>query len=150
VNDVHNPYSPPKANVESETARELEPVGKGRRFSTYLIDYVCINVAMFVAGVVAVLVFGDAGLRVISSYQIPIAILFFLFYYIVFEGLSSRTPAKFILGTVVVREDGGTPTFGKIVIRTLCRCIPFEPFSFFGELGLHDRLSGTRVVSTRG
>lgn len=152
MNEEHNPYSPPKANLEAieDERRELEPVGKGKRFATYLIDYVVINVFMFVAGILIALLFGDAGVRVITSInEIVLALLFFLVYYIAFEGLWARTPAKFILGTVVVRADGGRPTFGKIVIRTLCRFIPFEPFSFFGERGWHDGISDTRVVSTR-
>ena len=85
-----------------------------------------------------------------NPYSFLLAIALFLAYYIVFEGLWARTPAKFILGTVVIMEDGSKPPFGKIVVRTLCRFIPFEPFSFFGERGWHDSISDTRVVSTRG
>jgi len=152
VNEVHNPYSPPKAKVEtSDAPLEVEPVGKGRRFATYLIDYVCINILMFITGMMAVLLFGQAGAEAIAGVnEIVLALLFFLGYYLLFEGAWARTPAKFMLGTVVVMEDGSKPPFGKIVIRTLCRFIPFEPFSFFGERGWHDGISDTRVVSTRG
>jgi uncharacterized RDD family membrane protein YckC len=151
VDQEHNPYSPPKANVDVAAPVDLEVVGKGKRFATYLIDYIVINVLMFVLGMAVALLFGDAGVRAIQSInEIVLAILGFIVYYVVFEGVWSRTPAKFLLGTVVVRDDGGKPTFGKIVIRTLSRFIPFEPFSFFGERGWHDGLSDTRVVSTRG
>jgi hypothetical protein len=34
------------------------------------------------------------------------------------------------------------------LIRTICRFIPFEAFSFFGQKGWHDSISGTNVVKT--
>jgi hypothetical protein len=49
-----------------------------------------------------------------------------------------------------VTLDGSKPGLRTILLRTLCRFIPFEPFSFFGERGWHDGLSDTLVVSTRG
>ena len=152
MNESFNPYSPPKANVEETiVAEEREEAGKGRRFATYLIDYILINVVMFVIGVLSVMLMGEAGVELLEGgSNIVLAIAVFLLYYIFFEGLWARTPAKFMLGTVVVMEDGSKPPFGKVVIRTLCRCIPFEPFSFFGDRGWHDGISDTRVVSTRG
>jgi uncharacterized RDD family membrane protein YckC len=154
VNESHNPYSPPRAQVESgveDERRELEPVGKGRRFATYLLDYVVLNVLLFVFFIFVSLVFGAAAFRAVAQdHNLLIAIAWFVAYYLFFEGVWARTPAKFMLGTVVVGEDGGKPPFGKIVIRTLCRFIPFEPFSFFGQRGWHDGMSDTRVVSTRG
>lgn len=42
--------------------------------------------------------------------DIVLGVLFYLVYYIAFEGLFARTPAKFVLGIVVVRDDGGRPT----------------------------------------
>ena len=49
---------------------------------------------------------------------------------------------------VVVLEDGTKPTTSDIVIRSLCRFIPFEAFSFLGDegRGWHDSLSDTYVV----
>ena len=148
----HNPYSPPRANVEaSDSPLGIEPVGKGKRFATYLIDYVILNLLLVIFGFIVLWAFGEAGARLVAVINdIVLGERFYLLYYIAFEGLFARTPAKFILGTVVVRDDGGRPTFGKIVIRTLCRFIPFEPFSFLGERGWHDGISDTRVISTRG
>lgn len=153
MNDAHNPYRPPQANVDSSDARpDLEPVGRGRRFATYLIDYVIMNAMLFAAGFLAVVIFGEAGARAVGAVnEFVLAIVATIVYYVFFEGMWARTPAKFILGTIVVREeDGGQPTLGTVVKRTLCRFIPFEPLSFFGERGWHDSISRTRVVSTRG
>jgi len=68
-------------------------------------------------------------------------------YYLIFEGIFRTTPAKFLYkNTVVDSERFNPPKFGTIMIRTLCRRIPFEPFSFFGDKGWHDSLSRTEVV----
>lgn len=153
MNESFNPYAPPKANVDASAVehREIEPVGKGRRFATYLIDYIIINVAMFIIGVLAIIALGDAGVELLEGgSNFVLAVLVYFVYYVVFEGLWARTPAKFMLGTIVVMEDGSQPPMRKILVRTLCRFIPFEPFSFFGDRGWHDSIPRTRVVSTRG
>ena len=74
-----------------------------------------------------------------------------LIYYAGTELLCYRTPAKFLTGTIVVAENGGPPTSGQILGRTLCRFIPFEAFSFLGtpSVGWHDTIPKTRVVDAR-
>ena len=68
-------------------------------------------------------------------------------YYLVPEYLYGKTVGKWITGTRVVSEIGEKADLRALVIRTLCRYIPFEQFSFLGEgTGWHDSLSGTRVV----
>jgi hypothetical protein len=48
---------------------------------------------------------------------------------------------------MVVKHDGSRPNMKSIIIRTLSRLIPFEPFSFLtAERGWHDTLSVTYVV----
>lgn len=152
MNEPFNPYSPPKANVDAaDQPFEIEPVGKGKRFATYLIDYVGIYALVFILAFFVTIIFGqERMLAILGEHEILLTVLLFFFYYAVFEGLWARTPAKFILGTVVVTEDGSKPSFRAILIRSLCRFIPFEPFSFFGERGWHDAISKTYVVSTRG
>jgi uncharacterized RDD family membrane protein YckC len=48
------------------------------------------------------------------------------------EASTGKTVGKYVTGTQVLTEDGEQPSVGTIFIRTLCRIIPFEPFSFFG------------------
>jgi uncharacterized RDD family membrane protein YckC len=152
VNEPHNPYQAPQANLETaDRPADIDPVGKGKRFATYLIDYAGIYATAFLFGALITLTFGQPGLdAMLAVNEIVLSLLFFFAYYLVFEGIWARTPAKLILGTVVVAEDGRKPPFRSILIRTLCRFIPFEPFSFFGERGWHDGLSKTYVMSTRG
>lgn len=69
-------------------------------------------------------------------------------YYFILEYTFKTTIGKLYTGTKVVSQDG-TVTH-TIFIRTLCRLIPFEPFSFlFGIQGWHDRFSKTIVIDKR-
>lgn len=69
-------------------------------------------------------------------------------YYGLFETLSMRTLGKYVTNTVVVNRDGSRPDTNRILLRTICRQIPFEIFSFLGvfPIGWHDTLSKTLVV----
>jgi uncharacterized RDD family membrane protein YckC len=68
-------------------------------------------------------------------------------YYILSEFLFQRTLGKLLTKTKVVAKTGAKPTFGQILGRTLSRSIPFEYLSFLVSVnGIHDRLSGTRVI----
>ncbi|MFM7319451.1 MAG: RDD family protein, partial [bacterium] len=64
------------------------------------------------------------------------------------ETATGRTFGKWITGTIVIHEDNDKPDFGQIIVRTICRMIPFEVFSFLGgnPQGWHDRFSRTKVV----
>ena len=72
----------------------------------------------------------------------------FLMYFVLMEYFTQRTLGKMITKTKVVSHSGGRAGLIQIFIRTLCRVIPFEYFTYLGSLeGLHDRFSGTIVVS---
>jgi uncharacterized RDD family membrane protein YckC len=72
-----------------------------------------------------------------------------LLYYNVFEALTARTLGKYITKTIVVDENGEKTNHETILIRTLCRLIPFNAFSFLGisGRGWHDTISKTYVVN---
>lgn len=71
-----------------------------------------------------------------------------LLFYTLTEGLlKGKTLGKLITQTRALDEQGELLTFSKAFVRSLCRLIPFEAFTFLGERpGLHDRLSKTMVV----
>ena len=152
MNESFNPYLPPKANVEGiDAPREIEPVNRWVRFGTLVIDYIVLSVAEFGFGVVLALAFGASASRALEG--IPgffFGLVSMFTYYVFFEGIWGRTPGKLVCGTIVVTPEGTKPTIGRIALRTVCRFIPFEAFSFFGERGWHDSISDTHVVSTRG
>ena len=130
--------------------------GKGRRFLTYVIDYVCFMLCAGIFGVFLGLAFGEQALEMLSGWR-EYAFSFALFsaYYIGFEGLFARTPGKFACGTRVVDASGGPPSWGQVCGRTFARFIPFEPFSLLlseddKRTGWHDTLPKTRVVYAEG
>ena len=129
--------------------------GQGKRFANYLIDQI------FVIGLG--LLFGVA-IGVLSEFIDPQLLSFFyednrliewllgsilaVIYYSFFEGVTGRSIGKFFTKTKVVTEGGERPDFSIIFTRSLCRCIPFNAFSFLSNdgVGWHDKFSGTRVI----
>lgn len=75
-----------------------------------------------------------------------IYVLGLFLYYVFFESILGATPAKFLTSTKVADEFGNKPSFGTVLIRTLCRFIPFDAISFFGVRGWHDSLSRTYIL----
>ena len=67
-------------------------------------------------------------------------------YYMLFELLTTSTPAKLILGRTLVNEYAEKIDGGQAALRSLIRLIPFEAFSCLGERGWHDRWTKTFVV----
>ena len=139
--------------------KELEDKTASRavRFANFILDYIFNLIFSFFMGIVLGLILGlfyPAGLQLFETdnflVNIALGFVFGMFYYTFFETLTGRTPAKFITGTKVVTYEGEKPEFETILKRSLCRFIPFEAFSFLGEhsKGLHDSISGTRVIKT--
>lgn len=133
--------------------------GRGKRFANYIVDVIVYYIIMFLIGLVAGLLqmlFEYDGMLVWISEMtdlnwILMGIAIISLYYIIMESLFQRTIGKMITGTKVVMEDGTKPPAGVIALRTLCRFIPFEPFSLFSESGRgwHDGLTDTCVVEAK-
>jgi len=155
-----NPYAAPQSSFEPliSPGGALPLATQGQRFLNFFIDGVVFRIIQFVCGYVWV----DFALESGVSFEyfdtarfhvtaIAVDILIAVLYYVVLEGLTGRTIGKLLTGTKVVAEEGGVPTFGQIVGRSLSRLIPFEPFSFLGKqpIGWHDTIPKTRVVKIR-
>lgn len=128
----------------------LEPVdlhvaSKVTRIGHYFGDFLAI-------AVVSLLILRAIGMNVdeISIDQDLFLQIGFLLFYLVwqtlFEALTGKTVLKFITKTHVVNMDGSKPTFKTIMLRNLCRFIPFNALSFLGNRGWHDSVSKTQVV----
>lgn len=128
---------------------------QGKRLANYLIDQVfLIGIALLlgvVLGILLLYLFPDHLYLLDEDHKLIEYLTGFLIgtiYYSFFEGFTGRSLGKFFTKTKVVNEDGGRPQFKSILIRSLCRHIPFDHFSFLGSdtIGWHDKFSGTRVV----
>jgi uncharacterized RDD family membrane protein YckC len=129
----------------------------GKRFANVVIDYVARLGLTFVIGMIAAMIGVLTGNEEILIFfqnitriqELTIGLVVLLLYYNVFEIFFGTTVGKLMTKTVVVDEYGEKPTANAILIRSLCRLIPFEVFSFFGTpcVGWHDSLSKTYVVN---
>lgn len=128
---------------------------KGQRLLNFVIDLFIIYVIEISIGTTIILI-GDltksdtasnwvSSLSIVESFFFGLVILFF--YYLITEMYFSRTFGKYFTKTIVVKHEGSRPNMKSIIVRTLSRLIPFEPFSFLTvERGWHDTLSVTYVV----
>jgi uncharacterized RDD family membrane protein YckC len=127
-----------------------------QRFLNLLMDYIAQLFLFIIAFTVAVTIAETNGNKEfmanfvkndISQYTFVACIA--LVYYNVFEIFFARTVGKFITQTIVVDENGEKPNHERILIRTICRLIPFETLSFIGmpARGWHDSISKTYVVN---
>lgn len=138
----------------------LKPTSWGKRLGGYILDYIIFYVIFVIFwGVMGAILGFLSALSVEeannfengSSYNIIINIVFLLsraIYYLMFETLAGRTPAKMILRLRIITNEGQKPTFTQLLQRYFTRLIPFEIFSFIGEnpYGLHDKWSDTMVI----
>ncbi|WP_052143692.1 RDD family protein [Wocania ichthyoenteri] len=138
---------------------------KGNRFANYIIDkiifYVLIFGLSFLIGVIVYSFFTDTTAFDKLLYDIEnmgtlmdrllTSIVFIIFYMIAEIILKGKTVGKYITKTLVVMEDGSKPKASDIVLRSLCRLIPFDAFSFLGAegRGWHDSMSNTYVVDEK-
>lgn len=68
-------------------------------------------------------------------------------FYALIEGFSKgRSLGKLITNTQAVTEDGGPISWGNAWKRSLCRLVPFEPFSGLSGFPWHDTWTNTMVV----
>ncbi|PTX61636.1 RDD family protein [Kordia periserrulae] len=113
---------------------------------------------VFIDSVIIVLVFSPIlmrELRIFSRYiedvmgenlgLYVVSLVTGILYYTIFEGCFRMTPAKFLTSTIVTGYTSLKTNFGQIIGRSFCRKIPFEAFSFFGDMGWHDQLPETTV-----
>lgn len=150
IRKTDNPETVAVAEVVA-SGDKYQSAPRRRRFANRLIDiFICIFIfSPFVRMM--------AFLRPIEeAYGERFAIIIFLVmaqlvYYCFFEIMFQATSGKMLTETRVINEKGIIPTADTILKRTLSRFIPFEAFSFFGEIFTaekwHDSISHTTVVN---
>ncbi|BCU78691.1 RDD family protein [Luteolibacter sp. LG18] len=149
--DASNPYAAP-ASVESpavpvtDAGLEYVSASAGLRFANLIVDQITAIALIFVAGFVYAIVSDGVEENAIFFRLVGYGVFFG--YYVLMESVFGRTVGKFVTGTKVVDWNDEKPSFGRICIRSLCRFIPFEAFSFLGQSasGWHDSISKTHVV----
>jgi uncharacterized RDD family membrane protein YckC len=125
---------------------DADVVTSTTRLIHHLLDSIGLMICAFIMALLSFLFIPEA-LSLSAFFDLLIFLVSVLVYFGLSEYKFQKTPAKFITKTKVVLEDGSRPSGQKILYRTLCRLIPFDNVSFlFTKVGIHDKLSGTRVV----
>jgi uncharacterized RDD family membrane protein YckC len=137
--------------TDDENSSQNNLATSNQRLSNMLLDTLFFTAFCGILGIVL-------GLIGISDYIQNInrhvfSLILFLGYYVPQEAFTGRTLGKIVTKTKVICSDGRKLTFGKAVGRTFCRLIPFEWFSFTGNvrgpIGWHDRIPKTIVISLK-
>lgn len=148
---LHNPATSvdPNGGAVMETHPFMLQTSPKRRLINALVDSTIIR---FLADLLYITLMDKR----ITEQQFPAAnwligsitfLTVFLLYYMLFEALIQRTPAKILTRTKVVNaDDGSRPGLTDIVKRTLIRLFPFEPVSGTFSGWWHDEWSDTWVI----
>ncbi|WP_430408822.1 RDD family protein [Kordia sp.] len=117
----------------------MKRVDKSIRLANYLIDIVVVVMIT----IVLTIIFGSLT----GSEKLLIWFVAFVYYFIL-ESLTGQTLGKIVTHTKVVMKDGSKANVIRIFMRSFLRIVPIDAFSYlFGNHeGLHDLLSGTRLV----
>ncbi|MBL7807582.1 MAG: RDD family protein [Saprospiraceae bacterium] len=135
-----------------EEPEYLDLADSGKRFINYLIDRILSQVlaAVMAGGLEAMFAEEgevNGGLDILSFLLIYATIFG---YYTIMEGaFNGKTLGKFITKTRAVTIEGEQLNWNKAALRSVCRLIPFEPFSFLADKGWHDSISKTCVINDR-
>lgn len=159
MSDPENPYAAPLAPATAPEppapvfeATSFVTASGGQRFCNLLIDGIA-KTAIVLALAFLLGLAGQAELvtDIAPGVDILVNIGLTLLYYTLLEGLTGRSLGKLVTGTKVVDANGNPPGFGRALLRSLCRFIPFEPFSFLGSdtRGWHDSMTRTWVIKSR-
>jgi ABC-type lipoprotein export system ATPase subunit len=136
--------------IEFAAKKQLQPVSWWKRLLNVLIDSALIGLLAYYC--YGILLENFILLPKIIYWRLfSVFIIIGLTFYIGFEGITGRTPGKWITGSKIMTEHATRAGFVSVLIRSLSRYIPFEFFSFLSKTptGQHDRISGTLVVDQK-
>lgn len=134
-----------------------EYASTGQRFASYLIDLVIFYIIMLGLGAVMGIIFALTGniqqLQTTNTFtgnkltDYLVSYIIYALFYTFSEGASrGRSIGKLITRTKAVKEDESEVSWKDALIRSLCRIVPFEPFSALGGSPWHDQWSHTKVI----
>ena len=139
--------------------------GLVRRFFAFHVDALLV-LAAWALGVMWLVIVHDLavhgrpwleGVLLVVASAVGLAFALGAVYYVGFIGACGQTPAKMLVGVVVVRRDGRPAGYGRAFVRWLGYGVAFATLGigfvaavFSRERrGLHDVLSGTRAVRAK-
>jgi uncharacterized RDD family membrane protein YckC len=127
---------------------------KGQRFANYIIDLISFYIIYFMFTGILLIISPAFNHWVSNSSELSqrfVGILSYISYCFLIESITGgRSIGKLITGTKVIMIDGSKPKVGNFFVRNIIRgIILVDQLSFFGENGLHDSWSETRVINIK-
>ena len=134
---------------DNDSVKEIQDYvsSSGICFTNFLIDFVIFVLLVLTASLALDSVFVTTNNDLLQAIGYGMILLIFLAYYGLSEYFFQKTAGKYVTKTIVVTESGNKPDGKTILIRTLCRLIPFDRLSYLiVKRGFHDRFSNTSVI----
>jgi len=120
------------------------------RFLNFTIDSIAFLILVFIVGFIFDLMIPRGENTPLEFIGFLTVVGSFFGYYIFMENKYQKTIGKFITKTKVVTKLNDKPELRDIVIRTICRLIPFDRISYlFMKNGFHDSISKTLVIKDK-
>ena len=142
-----------KELTEKETEKkefDSSKVSSWIRLIHFIVDIIGFFVTALVLSLIVDLFISSPSEAHIELVGSILFLISFIVYYVFMEYTFQKTIGKFLTKTIVVMQDGSKPLLSDILVRTLCRLIPLDQFSYlFTKNGFHDRLSRTTVVKDK-
>lgn len=126
---------------------QIDYASKLIRFINFILDAIAFQIIF----VLHVFIF-DGWLEILPKGSALPNFLYFIFLYflynLIFEFAFGSTIGKLLTGTKVIGYNETKPNVKTLIIRNICRLIPFDALSFIiGNTGWHDSISKTTVVN---
>jgi uncharacterized RDD family membrane protein YckC len=134
--------------INEHTETELVQASTTKRFTNFVID----RIFTFGLSMALYMILPQGTIDAIAENRIIDTVISSVLYGLlmgIIEGLTrGYSLGKWITGTIAINDDGSKLGFSQAMLRGVCRIIPFEPFSAFGQdcYPWHDSLSKTYVI----
>jgi uncharacterized RDD family membrane protein YckC len=144
-----------KDKEEYIAKRPVKSIASGPRFGHFIIDLIVFQIVIYIVSYLFELLISITN----STYSLSMTIILIesIVLLLLYSGLYAfceikwqKTPGKYLTKSVVIDEYGNKPEINTIILRSLLRLVPFEPFSCFSEnysYGWHDKWAKTWVVT---
>ncbi|MEZ4951919.1 MAG: RDD family protein [Saprospiraceae bacterium] len=143
-----------KGTEEYVAKRPIKALVQNARFGHFIIDLIN-DCYLYIVSYIFELLTSLTNFSVSLNLTIELisSIVILLLYpalYAFCENKWQKTPGKYLTKSLVIDEYGNKPELRAIILRSLLRLVPFEPFSCYGDNysnGWHDRWAKTWVVT---
>jgi uncharacterized RDD family membrane protein YckC len=135
------------AKDEKQSIINTNIVSQWIRLIHFIVDFIAFCIIFIILGTLIGYIIHTTDQLAFGLINYSMLLISFFAYFVFMEFKYQKTIGKFLTKTKVVLKDGQPPLLNDIIIRTLCRLIPLDQFSFiFTRNGFHDYLSNTTVI----